>query len=243
MCRSKHWEMEMGERGGQRLSAVLCPRRIALLSLLLSLTFLTGCSSAFRQSNFIARESYSSVNLNSGFQEGIALLTATGGRDGIDFNKLLVEITENALREERSDIKLIPYWLTLSNINREGLTEEYASMLKDYSSTGILNKGVLEKIKGATGVRYFLQPRLVTYARYQHGRFNFLGLSLIKTHESLVKIYLELWNAETGEILWIGVTDTNVAEEHYKAKPIPFEDVARVAIRELIKKMPKEVVE
>lgn len=198
---------------------------------------ISACAGPFEQVNFEARESYRSGSLPEQFKaDGIALLTATGG--GIEYRKLVGDIVEEISIKLRPDLHVIPYWKTLSIINRDGLSSEYAEMLKEYDTTGILNKKVLMKLRDAMGVSYFLQPRLVSFEQTQSTRFSFLGLTMVKTQESRVKLYLELWNAETGEILWIGVGDTNMAMEHYRAKPISFEEVARFAIEKVVAKMP-----
>jgi hypothetical protein len=54
----------------------------------------------------------------------------------------------------------------------------------------------------------------------------------------MVKIYIELWNADTGEMVFIGVGETNMAQKSYRAKPIPFEDVAMVAAQKILAKIP-----
>ncbi|MBI5887587.1 MAG: hypothetical protein HZB82_02585 [Deltaproteobacteria bacterium] len=202
------------------------------------MAFLSACGGgAFTQVTTDGRESYRAAALNKEFKaDGMALLTATGG--GTENKKLLGDIVEDVLKAERPDLHIIPYWKNLSIINMNGLTADYAGMLKEYESTGILNRDALKKLKDAVGVMYFLQPRLVSFEQSQSNRFSFLGLSLVKTHESRIKVYLELWNAATGEIIWIGVGDATVATENYRARPVPFETAARYAVEKIAAKIP-----
>ena len=108
-------------------------------------------------------------------------------------------------------------------------------MLEDYNKTGVLGKAGLQTLGKTIGVKNFIQPRLVAYKQLRSKRFGVFGLSLINTHETIVKVFVEIWNAGTGRLLWIGVSEINIASEHYSSKPIAFEDAARLAVVELRK--------
>ena len=47
-----------------------------------------------------------------------------------------------------------------------------------------------------------------------------------------------MWDVKTGSLVWVGLSEANLASEKFRARPIPFEAVARVAVQNLIKKMP-----
>lgn len=169
----------------------------------------------------------------------VALLAAPNNDNGLEYRKLLGDFVEEALHGERPDVTVIPYWKTLSVINREGYTAEYASMLKDYTSTGILDRKVLNRLSDALKADYFAQPRILDFSQKQTIRFNPFGLTLFQTYETQIKIYLEVWNARTGEIAWIGVAEANLASDQFMARPVSFEDAAKVTIANLMKKMPQ----
>ena len=219
--------------GGARKSVVVA---LALCVLL----FTGGCTAPFTQINFDVREAYRSPNVEGGYDFGtMAILSANGGSDGIvEYRKLLVDILYDVLAEKRPGQELKSYWETISTLNKEGLTGDYAAMLKQYSTTGVLDRDVLIEMGETLGVKHFLHPRLVSFSKHKEGRFGALGLSLIKTHETVVKLYIEIWDAETGEIDWVGIGEANIASESYKAKAIPFEDVVRIAIMNMLEEMP-----
>lgn len=201
---------------------------------------LTACASdPLRQSNLNVRESYRVPGFTEEYSsEAIGLLAASDGENSFEYRKLLGEFVEEAVKRERPDLKVIPYWRSLGVINTKGFTTDYADMLKAYSSTGILDRDRLKKIGVAVGVRYFLQPRLVSFSQRQSTRFSAFGLTIFKTHESEIKIYIEMWDAVTGDLIWVGVAETNMASEKFMSRPIPFEEVAKFAIENLVKKMP-----
>lgn len=202
---------------------------------------LWGCAGPLKQANSSARESYRSHQFKDGFNGArAALLTATvdSGSNHEEYRKILSDIVEEIIKKERKDINIIPLWESLSIINQAGLTADYSQMLKDYAPTGILDKVALTKLKNAIGVSFFIQPKLVDFTQKDNIRFNPFGLTIMKTREVQVKVYIELWNAETGEILWVGVGEATVAIEDMRAKPISFEEVARLAVENVIQKLP-----
>ena len=212
---------------------------VKVFCLFLIMGLASSCSRPFTQVNVTARETYRSASFAGAKGVTVAILTATGSGSGTEYRKLIGEIVEEVIEADREDISVMPYWESLSVINREGLSGDYASMLEVYAKSGILDKKVLVKLYKALGVEYFIQPRLVDLAVRRSGRFSLAGVSLIKTHETGVKMYFELWNGSTGEVEWIGVGDGRFAQEHYRAKPISFEPVAREAIKALINQIPK----
>jgi len=151
---------------------------------------------------------------------------------------MLVDFVSEAIKKRSPGTRVVPYWEGLNIINSEGYTADYAQMMNEYSLTGILNKRILSKFGEMLGVTYFIQPKLTDFSQGQSTRFSFLGLTLFKTHETHIKLYFEVWEASTGKIVWVGSTEANMASENYKAKPIPFEVIARYAVDNLVLKMP-----
>jgi hypothetical protein len=111
-------------------------------------------------------------------------------------------------------------------------------MMHEYVQTGILNKRILSKFGEILGVTYFIQPKLMDFSQHQSTRFSLLGLTIFKTHETQIKLYLEVWEAKTGRIVWVGSTEANMASENYESRPIPFEEIAQYAVDNLVLKMP-----
>jgi hypothetical protein len=212
-------------------------KRLASLFLLF---FLVSCSARpLVQSNFSAMEPFRNpghVVLGNG--DAIALLTVMGSERGQEQKTLLVDFVSESINKRSPGSKVLPYWEGLNIINSEGYTADYAQMMNEYAQTGILNKRILSKFGEVLNVKYFIQPKLVDFSQHQSTRFSLLGLTLFKTHESQIKLYFEVWEAKTGRIVWVGSTEANMASENYAAVPIPFEEIARYAVDNLVLKMP-----
>ena len=207
---------------------------------LFCLFFLVSCSGApLVQSNFSAMEPFrKSGNVVLGNGDSIAILTVMAPDRGQVQKTLLVDFVSESIKKRSPGTRVVPYWEGLNIINSEGYTADYAQMMNEYSTTGILNKRILSKFGEMLGVTYFIQPKLTDFSQGQSTRFSFLGLTLFKTHETQIKLYFEVWEASTGKIVWVGSTEANMASENYKAKPIPFEEIARDAVNNLVLKMP-----
>jgi hypothetical protein len=134
--------------------------------------------------------------------------------------------------------KVEPNWKVVSpheltrRINREGLAGDYAKMRVDYELTNILDGGILRKIAAAIGVRYVFQPRLAAFSQMMIDRFKFPGLDLrlTQTRSSIMRVSLQLWDAEKGEIVWASMAETNMANEAVSQDPVYLEDIARVTL-------------
>lgn len=217
--------------------ANICNAAIRTALLALIVFFAASCSAPMQQIVLKTREPFRAdgFKLNNG--DVVALIAATNNDNGLEYRKLLGDFVEQALQKKRPDVKIVSYWQTLSVVNREGYTDDYAAMLKNYASTGILDKRVLNKLADALGATYFAQPRILDFSQKQTIRFNPMGLTLFQTYETQIKIYLEIWNARTGEIAWIGVAEANLASDQFMARPVPFENAAEVTIADLMDKM------
>lgn len=211
-----------------------------LLATSFFLLFLASCSSVpIVQSNYSAMEPFRNpghVVLGNG--DAIALLTVVGGDSRQEQKTLLVDFVSESIKKRNPHARVVPYWEGLNVINSEGYTADYAQMMQEYSTTGILNKRILGKFGDVLGVKYFIQPKLTDFSQQQSTRFSLLGLTLFKTHETQIKLYFEVWEAKTGKIVWIGSTEANMASENYASRPIPFEEIARYAVDNLVLKMP-----
>jgi SpoVK/Ycf46/Vps4 family AAA+-type ATPase len=51
-----------------------------------------------------------------------------------------------------------------------------------------------------------------------------------QTRSSIVRLSLQLWDAETGELVWASLAETNMANEAVSQDPVYLEDIARVTL-------------
>jgi hypothetical protein len=209
-------------------------RSAASVALLMLSILVTGCASSL----YGWQVRTSSTPMPPSFQPAVL------ERDSV---ALFGAVTMAALRGNEDTLshylrgileKIEPNWKVVSpheltrRINREGLAGDYAKMRVDYELTNILDGAMLRKIAAAIGVRYVFQPRLAAFSQMMIDRFKFPGLDLrlTQTRSSIIRISLQLWDAETGEVVWASMAETNMANEAVSQDPVYLEDIARVTL-------------
>jgi len=207
-------------------------------SILLTINF-QGCSGPLKQSSISSDEFYRSLHFEDLRRGTVGFLTTvvSRGNGQGEYRSIVSDIVEKNFKEGRPDIEIVSSRDCLNLINEAGLTKEYAGMLENYEITGILDKHVLGKIGDILDVKYIAQPRLLSYIERTSTRLSAFGLSLVSTRETTVKVSLQLWDTDTGKIVWEGSGQATIAVEALRAKPVSFEEVVEAASRELMKRL------
>jgi hypothetical protein len=138
--------------------------------------------------------------------------------------------------------KVTPTWRTVSpkdtvtRINRQGLADGYTKLMLDYEVTNMLNRDLLRKIAAALGVRYVFQPRLAFLIQTMTDRWSVpaLDIRVSQTRSSIMRLSLQLWDAESGELVWASAAETNMANEGVSQDPVYLEDIARATLGSMI---------
>jgi len=85
-------------------------------------------------------------------------------------------------------------------------------------------------------------PVLVNFQEEQSTRINALGLRSAKTASATARFELQIWDAQSGRIVWDGLSDLTVAEELIRERPVSFEEIIQATWTNLIKQIPSETV-
>jgi hypothetical protein len=109
----------------------------------------------------------------------------------------------------------------------EGLTREYADMVTACVRTGILNRVGLEKSGRALHATHVFQPILAWFSQSMSGRLSILGLRILQTRVTALRLTLQLWDTRTGVILWESSGEATLAGEDIRESRIPFDEIAR----------------
>jgi hypothetical protein len=138
--------------------------------------------------------------------------------------------------------KLAPNWkvvdeqATLTGMNQNGLGTEYTRMRRDAEDTHLLDRETLRKIGAALKVRYIFQPRLASFTQTMTLRWKIPGFEfrVAETRSSVMRVSLQLWEAESGELVWSSSAETDMSGEVITQDPVFLEDVARVTLGSLM---------
>jgi hypothetical protein len=133
-------------------------------------------------------------------------------------------------------IKVIDPLETVTRINRSGFADAYAKMHDAALSSNILAQEPLQKLGMAVGARYVFQPRLMLFRQSLIDRWVFpvFGIRVSQTRATILRLALQLWEAETGALLWFSVAEGTMQSEAMSQDPVYFKDVVRVTLGSMI---------
>ena len=210
------------------------------LALVFLFMVVTGCASSVlgwqvRTDSTPMLPSFHPANLE---QQPVALFTALG-LPAFRGNEIALDFyLDEILHAVEPKWKLVSSQETATRINRQGLAADYARMRVDYEHTNMLDRDSLRKIGGALGVRYVFQPRLAAFEQRMTDRWIFafpmFTVRMMQTRSSIMRLSLQLWDAETGELVWASFAETNMENEAGTQDPVYLEDVAHATFGSMI---------
>ncbi|HSF68114.1 MAG TPA: hypothetical protein VLA67_11875 [Nitrospiraceae bacterium] len=194
--------------------------------------FVTGCASSLygwqvRTNSTPMPPSFNPAALE---QHSVALFGAVTSPPNQGNEVTLSSILEQILNKVKPNWKVVPAHELVKRINQKGLAEEYARMRAEYERTNILEGSSLRKIATGVGVRYVFQPRLISFSQTLTERWSFVDVRIMQTRSSIMRVSLQLWNAETGEIIWASIAEATMQNEAISQDPVYLEDISRVTL-------------
>jgi len=142
----------------------------------------------------------------------------------------------DVISEVAPNLRIVDERQAISRINQQGLAEEYARMRSDLELTHILDRDVLQKIGAALDVNYVFQPRLAYFSQEMLDRWEIpaINVKLARTRSSTMRLSLQLWDSESGELLWSSTAESNFQSEAVNLDPVFIEDAARVTFGSML---------
>lgn len=144
----------------------------------------------------------------------------------------------DVLHDRRPEIHAISLAETLSIINRAGLAKAYRQMVDDYRYTGLFDRDALQQLAKVAGVRYLAQLKLSGFRQVSKSRWGFLGVRLIDTQMTDMRLFLQIWDSQDGSIAWEGVDELSYARDAFSEKEITFRDAVQESARNLVGRLP-----
>lgn len=187
--------------------------RVVGTSIALSAVFGAGCSTPFHLSDdhITSTPRPPSVDIAVLTCEPVASLgvVAPSGLQGL--SPTVSHALVSALAEASPPIRALPMLEVLNRLTDRGLAAEYADLLAGYARNGIPERERLQRIGAALGSRYLLQPGLAEFSQALVDKFEFSGLKIVKTRISALRLWLQVWDTQTGHILSESTGELTVA--------------------------------
>lgn len=172
-------------------------------------------------------------------ERGIAFLTPATVTGHEQDRQALALIMAHTLKTLRPQVRVVSLPETLSAVNRNGLAREYRQMFDDYRESGMFPRDSLRRLGEACNARYLVQINLSSFHRDMRERFNLAGFRLLQTQYANVRLYLQVWDSETGSIAWEALEEAQYTFDSGAEQLVTFRVVAEAAARHMINELPQ----
>jgi len=153
---------------------------------------------------------------------------APGNLQGL--SPTLSHALSGALAEVTPPIREIPTDQTLNWITDKGLATEYADLRAGFSRNGILDRQRLRRIGLGLGSQYVLLPGLAQFNEEILDKFEAAGIKLLRNRVTTLRLWLQLWDSQTGHIVWESSGEATTASVFLSPKQT-------VALEQITKKL------
>ena len=144
----------------------------------------------------------------------------------------------DTLKRVRPQLRVVTLAETLGAVNRAGLADAYRRMYDDYRDTGLFSGDVLKGVGAATGARYMAQLKLQRFEQGAKERFGLFGIRIVETKYAHIRLFLQIWDSQTGGIAWEGVQEMRQSHDTTSEEPVMQSTVLERTARDLIARLP-----
>ena len=110
-------------------------------------------------------------------------------------------------------------------------------MVSGFARSGILDRERLQRIGTVLGSRYVLQPGLAEFTQTLVDRFEVSGFKLLRTRVTTLRLWLQLWDTQAGQIVWESAGEITVAAELLRGeRAVPLTEIAQDLWSRMIQK-------
>jgi len=140
-----------------------------------------------------------------------------------------------ALAEVSPPIREISTFETVNRLTDQGLATEYADLLSGFARSGILERQRLRRIGSGLGARYVLLPGLAQLDETVIDKFEAAGLKLLRNRVTTLRLWLQLWDVQSGHIVWESAGEVTVSTVLLSPKQaVPLEETVQKLLFSMI---------
>jgi hypothetical protein len=222
------------DQGEQRRKTGM--RKLPISAGSLMLLSLVGCAGAFTQTQVLVDESFRDTTfLLDGTK--IGFITPSSGNE-LEDHWVLLDLLAKALKEERKETEVLSPAQSLSLLNQAGMAREYNEAIKDFQITGVLDQQILIRIHEVMGVKYLFYLSLNSFRQYPSTRLSTLGLRLIDSQTGTLRLFVRIFEAGQGKIVWEGSAEGIITRESFRARLITLTELGQIACQKLVNDLP-----
>ncbi len=247
----KVWDQQSNRTLPPLATAAICHRLVAAL-VLLGIALLAGCSNQPARTETRRNGNTdpslptvphlqilaNTLQAKDFMADGVAIITPSSITGQEEDKQVLALAFTATLQEIRPDLRVLSLPETLSAINRAGLTNEYKRMFEDYRLTGIFERETLQKVARVTSSRYLVQLKLAAFRQESKGRWGLLGIRMMETKSSTIRLFLQIWDSKDGSIAWEGFQESTLSRDSFGEEYVSLKSMVEASAHDLIGHFP-----
>lgn len=209
---------------------------VAVAMSIAAMACLAGCSTQQVSTTTQVR----AINLPAGALKdaGIAFIIPSSVTGQEEDRQALAFAFVEAMQQARPDVRVTSLASVLSAINKAGFSGDYRRMLEDYRMTGIFDRDVLRRIATASDSRFVAQLKLAGFRQGSSTRWGFLGVRIVDTRSTSLRLFLQLWDSTDGSIAWEGAEELTLAHESAEEDTVTFKNAIEESAKHLVARLP-----
>jgi hypothetical protein len=132
-----------------------------------------------------------------------------------------------ALEEAHPPIRALSFQESGNLMNDQGLAADYGDLVSEFVHSGILERERLRRVGAALGSPYVLLPGVAEFDESIIDRFEAVGVKVVRSRVTTLRLWLQLWDTKTGHNLWEATGEITLVTQLLRVKEsVPLEAVA-----------------
>jgi len=208
--------------------------RLMRLTLLLQFTYLVGCGATTQVTCDLDFRNVGPIAETALEQSGVGVLTPSIVTGRETDKQVVGEVLSDILESRLGTMTVVSLVDFLNLVNNAGLADSYTASLEMYDSSGLIPQDALKRLGEAADVRYLAKLSLANFEQNQIERFGVAGFRVISTYRTRIRVFLEIWDSDSGQIVWYANEELSIASERAAEDNLSIRGAAARAIGQML---------
>ncbi|MGD2125667.1 MAG: hypothetical protein PVG99_06275 [Desulfobacteraceae bacterium] len=195
-----------------------------------------GCAGPFTQARFQVDESFRTPDFSLRGKR-VGFVTPSSAHE-LEDQWILLDLLAKTLKENRKETIVTLPSECLSLISQAGLAKAYNKAIKDFQTSGSLDKGFLMKLGEILDVQYVVYLSLNSFNQYASTRLSAFGLRAIDSQTAMLRLFLRILETDQARIVWEGSGEGIIVREEFRARPVTFNELGQLACEGVVENLP-----
>jgi hypothetical protein len=210
--------------------------RIAAASLITAAMLLGGCGPPYLSDTYAtSTPKPTSMDIRDLARTPVVVLAFVAPATLQGLSPTLSHALSGALAEVSPPIREISTLETVNGLTDKGLATEYADLRAGFARNGLLDRQQLRRIGSGLGSQYVLLPGLAQFSEEILDKFEAAGIKLVRNRVTMLRLWLQLWDSQTGHIVWESSGEATTASVFLSpTQTVALEEIARKLLVRMI---------